>query len=58
MQIKIGSQRNRLDVRVREIKSIDESIFCTEKSDIEVIYQELKMHPLTKTRKGVRTDNP
>ena len=36
MQIKIGSQKNRRDMGLREIESKHESIFCMEKSDIEV----------------------
>ena len=35
-QIKIGSQKNRLGMGLREIESKHESIFCSEKSDIEV----------------------
>ena len=36
MQIKIGAQKNHLDMGLREIESKYESIFCMEKSDIEV----------------------
>ena len=43
MQIKIGSQKNSLDMGLREIESKDESISAQRSQILSFIYQELDL---------------